>query len=231
MHKRYWVIALSSLALLAVLGTARPLLRRQTPNEAWQGALTDPAFLPDNRKRDAEYRTKLVLAAIDARPGEKIADIGAGGGYFTFKLSRLVGNQGMVIATDCDPKALEYLRGYTRSKGFRNVVVRAVEVWDPGLDTPVDKVLMADLYSFRQAGETRDYFTRLHRTLAPGSKVVVFQSHSGVSSSKGWFGSILTGEEMVASVKGLFAVEKDRRFARAPSGLDWDAYLIVLKRI
>ncbi|MCC6527905.1 MAG: hypothetical protein IT373_34990, partial [Polyangiaceae bacterium] len=82
-----------ALALAGALGAAAlwsPLGRRWS----FQWAATECAV------RDGLPLTALILARLGAEPGQRLADVGAGAGYFTFKLARVVGPHGHVLATD-----------------------------------------------------------------------------------------------------------------------------------
>jgi len=57
----------------------------------------------DNPKRDEYQKPHKVIMALDLKPGEALADIGAGSGYFTFRLARHVGDAGRVYAVDVNP--------------------------------------------------------------------------------------------------------------------------------
>src|SRR4026208_1130367 len=61
--------------------------------KAYMKALEDP-------KRDEYQKPHEVLTALNIKPGETIADIGAGPGYFTFRLAHHVGNKGKIYAVD-----------------------------------------------------------------------------------------------------------------------------------
>ena len=57
-------------------------------------------------EREQEERSSLMLKALALKPGEVVADIGAGSGYFTFPLARKVGPTGKVYAVDIQPEML-----------------------------------------------------------------------------------------------------------------------------
>ena len=65
--------------------------------KSYIGALEDP-------KRDAYQKPHEVLAALNLKPGEVIADIGAGSGYFTFRLSHSVGAKRKSLRRGCEPR-------------------------------------------------------------------------------------------------------------------------------
>src|SRR5215831_4895227 len=70
-----------------------------------------------------QYRQpNRVVAALGLRRGQRVADVGAGHGYLTFRLADAVGPEGLVVATEIDDEALDALRAH-RAK---NVVVRKV---------------------------------------------------------------------------------------------------------
>jgi Predicted methyltransferase len=69
----------------------------------------------------ARMHVDEVLAALAVEPGMTVADIGAGGGYYTFKFSEVVGPQGKVYAVDIDKAFLRLIAGDARRRGIRNV--------------------------------------------------------------------------------------------------------------
>jgi ubiquinone/menaquinone biosynthesis C-methylase UbiE len=62
-----------------------------------------------------------VLKALPLKRGDKVADIGAGGGYFTFKMAKKVGNVGYVYAVDTDRRSLDLIRTSAEERGLTNV--------------------------------------------------------------------------------------------------------------
>src|SRR5262249_42364471 len=61
-------------------------------------------------ERKEEERPDLVLAALDLKPGMKVADIGAGSGYYSSRMAERVGADGVVYAVDVQPEMVEMLR-------------------------------------------------------------------------------------------------------------------------
>ena len=66
-------------------------------------------WLLERPERDAYQKPDQVMAALAFRPGERVADIGAGSGYFARRISKAVGPTGEVLAIDIAPELLEYL--------------------------------------------------------------------------------------------------------------------------
>lgn len=116
--------------------------RRELSRAGW-GATDDPI-------RDAAPLTAKVLDTVELSPGMAVADIGAGAGFFTFKLAERVGPSGRVYATDIDPRMLELLRTRAHEKKAHNVtVVVAGSGTRLGLaPSSVDRILMVDVFLF-----------------------------------------------------------------------------------
>ena len=63
-----------------------------------------------SRKRDAWQRPAEVIDALGVKTGHRVADIGSGFGYFTFRLAARVGAEGKVFAVDIDKEAIDKVR-------------------------------------------------------------------------------------------------------------------------
>src|SRR5215470_15692924 len=96
--------------------------------------------------RDAYQKPEQVMAALALRPGEVIADIGSGSGYFTMRLSASVGPGGRVYGVDVDPDMVRHLNRRVRDAGLRNVHVLLSLPDDPLLPEPVDRFLVVDTW-------------------------------------------------------------------------------------
>src|SRR5262249_51454831 len=116
------------------------------------------------------------------RPGDRVADLGAGSGYFTLRLARAVAPNGRVYAVDVDEAMNEYLRKRVVQEGLTNVDVILGRSEDPLLpDGSVDLVLVVDTYHHRR--DRPAYFRNLRRDLAPAGRVAVID----FDGRKGWF--------------------------------------------
>lgn len=130
--------------------------------------------------RDDWQKPDQVIAALELQPGQRVADLGAGGGYFTFRLADAVGESGRVYAVDVDPSMLEYLRDEAEAQGRDNVEVVEAELDDPNLPGPVDLVFTVNTYHHLEDRPT--YFANAARYLEPGGRLAVIEL-----SGKGWF--------------------------------------------
>lgn len=122
--------------------------------------------------RDAMQHPDEIMAKLGIEPGDAVADIGAGSGYFTVRLARAVGAEGRVIATDIRQEMLDYIQGRLDEGAVDNVELVKVEPDDPGLPAGgVDTVIMVDVMHYVK--DRRAYAEKLLPALAPGGRVVV----------------------------------------------------------
>ena len=121
--------------------------------------------------RDDWQKPKQVIEALALRPGDRIADLGSGGGYFTFRFSKAVGAAGKVYAVDVDRDLLEYIAARAHDEGLRNIEAVAARYDDPLLPEAVDLIFTSDVYHHIQ--DRPRYFANAGKYLKPGGRVVV----------------------------------------------------------
>jgi cyclopropane fatty-acyl-phospholipid synthase-like methyltransferase len=160
------------IALLAVLLFGLVPALAQTPHthqhgfsgaEQWARYFDDPA-------RDAWQKPHEVIQALDLRPNAKVADIGAGTGYFSMRLAHMTPN-GRVYAVDIEPDMVGYLTDRAKREKLDNVRAVLATPSDPKLPEKVDRVLVVDTY--HHIGEREAYFRRLRGYLRPGAEVAI----------------------------------------------------------
>ena len=141
-------------AAVAALLIASPEAQ-DTPRESWQ-------------------RVDDILAALGAVPGARIADVGAGDGYFTTRMSRAVGDSGEVFAVDVSAQALERLRGRLERDGIRNVTVIEGAYDDPKLPAGrADGALIINAY--HEMTQHQQMLAGIARGLKPGGRLVIVE--------------------------------------------------------
>jgi arsenite methyltransferase len=156
--KRLGKILLVALALGLALGF---LFRAELRRWAYSGF-----------SRDAWQQPERVLAALDLQPGQRIADIGSGGGYFTFHLARAVGPEGKVFAADIDAEMNDYVRRRAAELGLGNIETILAEFDDPLLpEDGVDLIFLCNTY--HHLSDRTEYFRRARRYLRPGGRVAI----------------------------------------------------------
>jgi SAM-dependent methyltransferase len=100
--------------------------------------------------RDAWQKPDLIMDALRIGEGAVVADVGAGGGWFTVRLAKRVGPNGKVYAEDIQPEMLAAIRRRVVREGFNNVLYvqgNTADPADPGLPPDaLDAVLIVDAY-------------------------------------------------------------------------------------
>jgi ubiquinone/menaquinone biosynthesis C-methylase UbiE len=125
----------------------------------------------DRAQRDTEEHPAQVLDALQLHHGDVVADLGAGSGYFTFRMSPLVGDTGKVLAVDVQDEMLQTIRQRAAATKAANVqVIKATET-DPNLPPgAVDLVLMVDVY--HELAYPHEVMEKVRDSLKPKGRVV-----------------------------------------------------------
>jgi SAM-dependent methyltransferase len=135
-------VALLAATLAAPLVAAQQDRGRRLFNPEELGVLEGP-------DRDAWQKPDLVMDALGIGEGSVVADLGAGGGWFTVRLARRVGPNGTVFAQDVQRQMLEAIKRRVGREGLRNVeyVQGSLDGVDPRLPAGrLDAVLIVDVY-------------------------------------------------------------------------------------
>lgn len=133
--------------------------------------------------RDDWQKPERVIEALNIRPGHQVADLGAGSGYFTFRLADRVGPNGKVYAIDVDPDMTDYLSEQARATGSDNVQVVLTEPDAPSLpESGVDLVFACNVYHHIE--DPRGYFAKVKTRLRPGGRLAIIDF-----SGEGWLES------------------------------------------
>jgi precorrin-6B methylase 2 len=121
-------------------------------------------------EREEEERTDLLVKSLGLRPGEIVADIGAGTGYLSRRLAKLVGEQGQVLAVDIQPEMLELISKNMADAKVTNVKPILGTISDPHLPpASVDLVVMVDVY--HEFSHPFEMMENICKSLKPGGRV------------------------------------------------------------
>jgi predicted methyltransferase len=124
--------------------------------------------------RNALSRPDRTLDAIPVTPGARVADLGAGRGYFTWELADAVGPEGRVYAVEVEDGLVAKLGRGVAARGLANVEVIRGGYEDPQLpDGAIDVVLLSSVYHHIE--DRVAYMTRLRSDLAPGAHVAILE--------------------------------------------------------
>ena len=166
-----------AIPLFALLAALAALAQDPKPrdHEAMHRLHQDPqayvAMLEDPT-RDAYQKPDEVLRALALRPGEAVADIGSGSGYFALRLAAAVGPSGRVYAVDVDPEMVRHLNKRVRDAGVDNLRSLLAAPDDPLLpDASVDRFFICD--TWHHIEDQAKYLTLMKKMLRPGGEVVM----------------------------------------------------------
>lgn len=165
---------LTTIALMALLvsGSAQDMHKghgggaqhsRFDDPEKWAKSFDDP-------ERAKWQKPDEVIAALALKSGDKVADIGAGTGYFAMRLAPKV-PQGMVYAVDLEPKMVAWLADRATKSGISNLTAVQGSVRSPNLPEAVDIVLLVNVYHHIE--KRADYFKGLQKSLRPGARIAI----------------------------------------------------------
>jgi len=167
-----------------------------------------------NRKAsDPKNKPDQIIAALFVRQGQNIADIGAGGGYFSMRFAELVGPEGRIYAVDKNSEFLFFIKSNAREKGLANVIT--VLSSDGKLDLPEKGI---DLIYFRNVTHhipnRENYFRNLKKFLNPSGKIAIIEyDKPSRFSFRGIFGHRVPKETILKEMETAgYSLEKELTF-------------------
>jgi ubiquinone/menaquinone biosynthesis C-methylase UbiE len=129
----------------------------------------------DDPARDMWQLPDRVIAALNLKREQIVADIGAGTGYFSVRLAKSE-TAPKVYAADIEPSMVSYLRERAAKEGLTNVTAIQAAADQPNLPEPVDLILIVDTY--HHIGDREAYFRRLAKSIKPGGRLVIIDFKS-----------------------------------------------------
>lgn len=182
MHAKYWTAAVSMGCILTVL-TCHVTARGQ--EKSVRPGINDNFKNPDAKQFVERFETESrevfakrdeIAAACPIRPGQTVADIGAGTGLFTRIFSRKVGPGGKVIAVDIARNFLDHIAKSSSELGLENVSTQLCTQDSTGLaPNSVDVAYICDVYHHFEF--PLKSMKSLYEALKPGGKVVLVEFH------------------------------------------------------
>jgi len=140
--------------------------------DEWAKSFDDPT-------RDEWQMPARVIEALQIRPGQRVADLGAGTGYFTVRLGKSPAAP-KVFAVDIEPSMVEYVKHRAMHDGLTNVAAVLGGADRSNLPEPVDLVLVVDTY--HHIPNRAAYFTALKAHLTPGARLAIIDFRKGAPS-------------------------------------------------
>ena len=130
----------------------------------------------DRSDREQDERTDLLVAALPLEDDYVVADIGAGTGYFSFRVAELIPD-GEVLAVDIQQEMLDEIERRKRMRGVDNVRTFLGRVDDPGLgESSVDLAFIVDAY--HEFSHPREMMAAIYEALRPGGYLIVVEARA-----------------------------------------------------
>lgn len=122
-------------------------------------------------EREAEEKPTVLVEFLKLKPGEVVADIGAGTGYFSWRMAQKVGEKGSVLAVEIQQEMLDLIATNMTKRGTKNVKGVLGTITDPKLPAAsVDLVIMVDVY--HEFDHPYEMMEGICKALKPGGRVV-----------------------------------------------------------
>lgn len=129
-----------------------------------------PWLVRESRQREEDCR--LLLEALQIRPGQTICDMGCGNGFYTVELAKRVGPRGLVYAVDVQPEMLRMLAERLAEEGIPNVRLVLGTAIDPRLPKgAIDSVLCVDVY--HEFSHPEEMLARIRESLKADGRLVL----------------------------------------------------------
>jgi FkbM family methyltransferase len=128
----------------------------------------------ERREREREEDPDLGLRLLKVAKGSTVGDVGAGSGYMSLRLARLVGAQGKVYAVDVQPGMLQLLQQNAAKAKLANVVPVVGALDDPKLPAgELDLIIMVDVY--HEFSQPQRMLQHMREALKPGGRLALFE--------------------------------------------------------
>ena len=122
-------------------------------------------------EREREEKVSKLMPSLEVKAGDVVADLGAGSGFHTMKLAKLVGAKGKVYAVDIQTEMLDIIGKRVKKDNVNNVVLVHNTEKDPKLPAgKIDMILMVDVY--HELSYPYEVTVELVKSLKPGGRLV-----------------------------------------------------------
>jgi predicted methyltransferase len=153
----------------------RPLVTQPPQQQQQRQQSQQPQSGNNESHRESWQRVPDVIAALGIAPGSRVADVGAGDGFFTTRLANAVGADGRVYAVDISKNALDRLSRRIADAGLTNVDAILSTPSDPRLPAGMlDAALIVNAY--HEMREHQAMLAAIKAALKPGGRLVILES-------------------------------------------------------
>lgn len=160
------------LLLLPVISCANPQVQHEPATQQRFSDIDKWVKLFEDPERDEWQKPAEVVKTMRLKPGDVVADIGAGTGYFTRLFAVAVGPEGKAIGLDIEQSMVDYMKEDARKMGLNNYEARVVKTDDPEIPaSSVDVIFLCNTY--HHIADRTKYFKNVAASLKPDGRIVI----------------------------------------------------------
>jgi arsenite methyltransferase len=128
----------------------------------------------NKRAAKPKFKADQIMETLSLKPGQIIADIGPGGGYFTYRFAKTVGDKGKVYAVDTNQEFLAFIKKQAMEQRVTNIVTMHTASEHPDLPKHTFDYVFLRNVSHHLPNRV-EYFQRLKETLKPDGKIAIIE--------------------------------------------------------
>lgn len=135
-----------------------------------------PGGIPwlDRPERENEENPARCIESLRLKPGDVVADLGAGSGFYSFRMAPLVGDKGKILAVEIQDEMIAELKKRIAKNAVSNVETIRCTERDPKLpEAGVDLVILVDVY--HELAFPYEVMSAVHKALKPGGRVALVE--------------------------------------------------------
>jgi ubiquinone/menaquinone biosynthesis C-methylase UbiE len=180
----------------------------------------------ETESREVFAKRAEIVQALELKPGETVADIGAGTGLFTRLMAKEVGPEGKVVAVEISQKFLDHIQATSREAKLENVATVLGTDESVNLEpNSIDVAFVCDTYHHFEFPQKT--LASIHKALKPEGRLIVIDFRREEGKSRDWvLNHVRAGQEVVEQEITEAGFEK----TRAVDDLMEENYLLYFKK-
>lgn len=160
----------------------------------------------NNPNRKEWEKTDKMCEFFNIKPGERVADIGCGSGFFTWFFSKSVGDNGKVYATELNKNAIKYVDDFIERYDIKNIKTIVTKMNKSGLDNnSVDTIFMCSMYHAAYITDIEfvkdSFIDTLHKALVPGGRIIIVDNNVTNPGVPSYYGPGISPELLIQQLK------------------------------
>jgi len=154
----------------------------------------------NKKASDLKNKPDQIIEALELQQGQYVADIGAGGGYFSLRFAEVVGKEGEVYAVDANQGFLEFIENDIKLRRLDNVQTILVSNGVPALPNKIDLIFMRNIC--HHLSNRVEYFRKLRHLLKQEGRVAIIEYKCAKPFTfRGIFGHCIPPETIIEEMK------------------------------